>query len=74
MVLSDNDNYEASLILALYFDPNGCLFSGVEGQDNEKSLETAIKFYQKAFESSKNDKSPRGLEVFKFLGDTLKNI
>jgi hypothetical protein len=68
---ADNGNFEAGLILALYFDPVGCLFNDFPKHERHKSQETALKFYRRTYELSKLDGSERARRVVILVEETL---
>jgi hypothetical protein len=69
---SDRGNYEAAVILALYYDPDGCLFRNYERHELKKSREESTNFYKHAYQLTKNDSTKRGQRIFAFVSDALK--
>ncbi len=69
---TSHQNFEASLLLALYFDPAGCLFPNVAcDHAGKKSKAEAFKYYKLTYDLSKEILGQRAFEVFKFVEETL---
>jgi len=71
---AEKGNFEASLILAIYFDPDGCLFQNLEKHQSKKSREISLDFYRRTYQLAQNEKSERGRKVFVFADETLKGL
>ena len=71
LYLEENNNFEASLLLANYHDPGGCIFNN----KIDDSLDNYIKawtHYAKAIKITKNGVSDREKHVFKHFSNELK--
>jgi hypothetical protein len=69
--LENNNNYEASLLLANYHDPSGCIFKNVV-EELPENYATAMIHYAKAAQITKNGASDREKEVFEYCFNNLK--
>ena len=66
-----NGNYEAALVLGIYFDPDGCLFpSEIVGAD-EKSFVRAKENYERAYALAVNSSSPRSKNMVDYVSQIL---
>ena len=66
--LEENKNFEASFLLANYFDPGGCIFNNVI-EDVPEKYDIAMRHYAKAAQNAKNGKSDREESVFNFCSE-----
>jgi hypothetical protein len=70
---SDRGNYEAAVILALYYDPDGCLFRDSSSHEHRKSRTESLNFYKHAYQLTKDDCTNRAQRIFAFVTDSLQH-
>lgn len=71
LFLEENNNFEASLLLANYHDPGGCLFkNNIENTPTNHAI--AKIHYAKAAQMTQSKESDREKNVFEYCRETLK--
>lgn len=70
---SINGNYEATFILGLYFDPDGCFFPEFDEEISHKSFTKAKAHYETAYAQAIKASSPRSEAFANYLSNMLNS-
>lgn len=65
-------NYEASFLLANYFDPDGCIFNPEKERDSKQNYESAMIHYAKTVQLTQNLNSDRERALFELCSEILR--